>query len=58
MPLMGNSCRASFQNKKDLDEQRFMGFFSPVLVTFQTMERKCNMFLFSRHKLYLPKEGS
>lgn len=40
MPLMGNSCWASFQNKKDLDEQRFMGFSFPVLVTFQSMERK------------------
>lgn len=40
MPLMGNSCWASLQNKKDLDEQRFMGFSFRVLVTFQSMERK------------------
>lgn len=31
---------ASFQNKKDLDEQRFMGFSFSVLVTFQSVERK------------------
>lgn len=41
VPLMGNSCWASFQNKRDLDEQRFIGFSFPVLVTFQSMERKC-----------------
>lgn len=40
VPLMGNSCWASFQNKKDLDEQRFIGFSFPVLVTVQSMERK------------------
>lgn len=40
MPLMGNSCWASFQNKRDLDEQRFIGFSFPVLVTFQSVERK------------------
>lgn len=28
MPLLGDSSWASFQSKKDLDEQRFMGFFS------------------------------
>lgn len=55
----GNSCWASFQNKKDLDEQRFMGFSFPVLVTFQSMERKmCIELLSSGYKSYLPKEGS
>lgn len=38
--LMENSCRASFQNKKDLNEQRFTGFSFPDLVMLQSMERK------------------
>lgn len=59
VPLMGNSCWASFQYKKDLDEQRFIGFSFPVLVTFQSMERKtCSKLFFSGHKFYLSEGGS
>lgn len=41
---------ASFQSKKDLDEQRFVGFSFLVLVTFQSVERKRSMLLFGGRK--------
>lgn len=59
MPLRGNSCWASFQNKKDLDEQRFMGyFFSGFGNIPKHAEKACSKPLFTGHKLYLPKARS
>lgn len=58
MPRLGDSSWASFQSKKDLDEQRFMGFSLLVLATFQSVERKHSMLLLDGHKLYLPNEGT
>lgn len=58
MPRRRDSSWASFQSKKDVDEQRCMGFSFLVLVTFQSMERKHSMLLLGGRKLYLPKEGT
>ena len=50
---------ASFQSKRGLDEQRFMGvFFSGVGNIPKCEEKTCREVLFSGHKLYLPKEGT
>lgn len=57
--LMGNSCWASFQNKKDLDEQRFIGFSFSGFGNFPKHgEKTRSKLFFSGHKLYLSKEGS